>query len=66
MLTKHLSMKQKWENNDLRSKGWRGTVAGKVLLAVKEAGKMSEDDLMRTVSSKLIVPAWKVARDKMA
>ncbi len=44
---------------------WGETVAGKVLLAVKETGKTNEDDLMRTVSSKLIVPAWKVARGKM-
>lgn len=44
---------------------WWETVAGKVLLAVKETGKTNEDDLMRTVSSKLIVPAWKVARGKM-
>jgi hypothetical protein len=44
---------------------WEETVAGKVLLAVKEAGKTNEDDLMRMVSGKLIVPAWKVARGKM-
>ncbi len=44
---------------------WGETVAGKVLLAVKEAGRTNEDDLIRMVSSKLIVPAWKVARGKM-
>lgn len=37
---------------------WEETVAGKVLLAVKEAGNTNEDDLIRMVTSNLIVPAW--------
>jgi hypothetical protein len=45
---------------------WGETVAGKVLRAVKEAGQTSQDDLMRTVSGKLIVPAWNVADSKIA
>ena len=45
---------------------WGETVAGKVLQAVKEAGQASQDDLMRTVSGKLIVPAWNVADSKIA
>lgn len=43
---------------------WEETMAGKVLLAVKKTGLTSEDDLIRMVTSKLIVPTWKVARDK--
>ena len=44
---------------------WEETVAGKVLLAVKEVGNTNKDDAVRMVTDRLIVPAWKVARDKM-
>lgn len=54
-----------WPSQVLTDWFWEETVAGKVLLAGKEAGRTNEDDLMRTVSSKLIVPAWKIARGKM-
>lgn len=42
---------------------WQETVAGKVLLAVKEVGKKSENRSMRIVGSALIVPA-RVARSR--
>ena len=54
-----------WPSQVLADWFWGETVAGKVLLAVKEAGRTNEDNLMRTVISKLIIPACKVARGKM-
>ncbi|MFC1916536.1 hypothetical protein ACFLX1_00150 [Chloroflexota bacterium] len=42
---------------------WEETVAGKVLLAIREAYKKSEDSEMRIVGGRLIVPS-KVARSK--
>lgn len=44
---------------------WEETVAGKVLLTVKEVGNKNEDDVIRMVTDRLVVPAWKVARDKI-
>lgn len=42
---------------------WRETVAGRVLLAIREASKKSPDALMQIVGSNLIVPT-KVARSR--
>ncbi len=42
---------------------WRDTVAGKVLLAVKEACMKSEDEMIRYVGGKLVVP-FKVAGNR--
>lgn len=43
---------------------WGETVAGKVLSAIKEVYRKSEDSSMRSVGRSFLVPTWKIARGK--
>ena len=43
---------------------WQETVAGKVLLAIKEVYRKSENSSMQSVGRSFLVPTWKVARGK--